>query len=238
MDISAPDNPTHHAVVERRNKIMGKFIDVALSKGDLNTIDDLQMYCAAASTACNLQHICNGHTVLKYLTGEIPRTHRDTVVYSDIPTILQQLDTDFLRQLKSLLTEANDLVHIPRDDDARYSAMVRDANAERQVLTQFDLRIGDEVSYNGDKYELLELSPLAPSGPAKAVFRAVTHDTETTRTVLCSELRPLASPHPEHLFTTLTDSDAPTTLSIGTFVFFKVLSTHNSNSCRDDHSHA
>ena len=72
--------------------------------------------------------------------------------------------------------------------------MLRDAASERQILTQFDLKIGDQVSYDGDKYVLIEFPPSTPSGRMKATIRAVTHDNETTRTVLYSELRPLASP--------------------------------------------
>ena len=79
MDYSAPDDPTHHSVVERRNKVMEKLLDVGISKGDLNTAADLDMYCATAAAACNLEYTQNGHTVLEYLTGEIPRTHKDLV---------------------------------------------------------------------------------------------------------------------------------------------------------------
>ena len=67
---SAPDNPTqyHHAVVERRNKVMEKMLDVAASKADLNSFEDLDMYFAVASAACNLEYdiVYNGHTVLEY----------------------------------------------------------------------------------------------------------------------------------------------------------------------------
>ena len=51
VDLSAPDNPTHHAMVERRNQIMEKMLDVAISKGDLNSEADLDnaMYCASAA---------------------------------------------------------------------------------------------------------------------------------------------------------------------------------------------
>ena len=47
-DVSAPDNPTHHSMVERRNRVMEKFIDVGSSKGDIKASEDLDMYCAAA----------------------------------------------------------------------------------------------------------------------------------------------------------------------------------------------
>ena len=87
-DISATDNPTHHAVVEHRNKVIGKMLDVhvAQSKGDLNSVHmhDLNMSCAAAAT-CNLQHTYNGHIVLRHLTGEIPCTQNDLVACAHNP---------------------------------------------------------------------------------------------------------------------------------------------------------
>ena len=145
VDLSAPDNPTHHAMVERRNQIMEK-LDVAISKSDLNSADDLDMYYASAASVCNLEHTHNGHTVLECLTGEIPRTHRDLVTQTEIPEILHGLDSDFLDQLKHLLHEQNTLAQIGRDDDARYNAIVRDANVGRQRTTQFTLKPGDQVS--------------------------------------------------------------------------------------------
>ena len=103
VDLSAPDNPTHHAMVERRNQIMEKMLDVAISKGDLNSKADLDMYCASAASVCNLEHTYNGHTVLEYLTGEIPRTHRDLVTPADIPEIPHGLDSKFIDQLRPIL---------------------------------------------------------------------------------------------------------------------------------------
>ena len=50
LDFSAPDDPTHHAMVERCNKVMEKMLDVSSFNGDINTIDDLHMHCA---TACS-----------------------------------------------------------------------------------------------------------------------------------------------------------------------------------------
>ena len=52
--------------------------------------------------------------MLEYLTGKVPpsRTHRDVVVHSEIPHVLKEMDTAFLRQLKSLLSETNGIVQI------------------------------------------------------------------------------------------------------------------------------
>jgi len=222
VDLSAPDNPTHHAMVERRNQIMEKMLDVAISKGDLNSADDLDMYCASAASVCNLEHTHNGHTVLEYLTGEVPRTHRDLVTRTEIPEILHGLDSDFLDQLKHLLHEQNALVQIGRDDDARYNAIVRDANVGRQRTTQFTLRPGDQVSYEGQKYTLLELIQSTPTEPTTAHIRSVSSDDTSTKTVRYNTLRPLASPRPSRMHSAVDVSD----VSVGRFVFF---STPNSS---------
>jgi hypothetical protein len=136
--------------VERRNQIMEKMLDVAISKGDLNSKVDLGnvMYCASAASVCNLEHTYNGHTVLEYLTGEIPRTHRDLVTPADIPEILHGLDSEFLDQLRLMLQEQNSLVQLARDDDARYNAIVRDAHSGNRRTTQFTLKTGDQVSHD------------------------------------------------------------------------------------------
>ena len=43
-DLSAPDNPTHHSVVERRNRVMEHFLDVGASSGDLTSFEALELY--------------------------------------------------------------------------------------------------------------------------------------------------------------------------------------------------
>ena len=43
-------------MVERRNQVMEKFLDVAQSKGNITDLSDLDMYCAAATAACNLEY--------------------------------------------------------------------------------------------------------------------------------------------------------------------------------------
>ena len=222
VDLSAPDNPTHHAMVERRNQIMEKMLDVAISKGDLNSKADLDMYCASAASVCNLEHTYNGHTVLEYLTGEIPRTHRDLVTPADIPEILHGLDSEFLDQLRLMLQEQNSLLQLARDDDARYNAIVRDAHSGNRRTTQFTLKPGDQVSHDGQKYTLLELLHSTPTEPTKALIRSVSSDTTETKTVRYNTLRPLASPRPSRMHSAVDVSD----VSVGRFVFF---STPNSN---------
>ena len=72
-DLSAPDNPTHHSGVERRNRVMEHFLDVGISKGDITCAAALERYCAAATAACNLEYQFNGHTVFELQRKQILR---------------------------------------------------------------------------------------------------------------------------------------------------------------------
>ena len=221
IDMSCHDNPTHHGMVERRNKVMEKFLDVAMSKGDIQSFEDLQMYCATAAAACNLEYVFDGHTVLEYLTGEVPRTQRDTATTfaADLAGIGQDvLGSTFVQQLRGLLHEHNDLVQIIRDDDARYAALSRDVTQHSRQLTQFDLRPGDRVSYEGDEYSLLELVTLNDDTPVKAVIRITTHDDAVTKTVKYSDLRPLTDPRPVNMHRNLRSTVS--SAKVGDFVFF------------------
>ena len=110
-------------------------LDVAQSKGDLNNMQDLNMYCAAAAAACNLQHTYNGHTVLEYLTGENPRAQNDLVKRNTAAAVAGSMDSDFLRQLQAALDETNGLLATAHDDDARYNALLRDATQARRATT-------------------------------------------------------------------------------------------------------
>ena len=217
IDVSAPDDPTHHSTVERRNSVMEKMIDVAISKGDLNNADDLHMYCAAATAACNLEYVYNGHTVLEYLTGEVPRTRAALVSPPLIPPLLGDLDAAFLSQLRSLLIEQHGFIQIARDDDARYSMLVRDAQVGSRVTTSFTLKPGDTVSYDGCPYVLLDLVSPTVTQPTKAVIRDASHSGVVTKTVKYVDLRPLATHRPVHMHSV---STSPKSVVVGDFVFF------------------
>jgi hypothetical protein len=138
------------------------------------------------------------------------------VTPADVPDILGDLDEPFLEQLRSLLVEQNLLLEVLRDDDARYSAMSRDAASSRRHVTQFTLFPGDRVSHEGQVYKLMSIDTSTPSEPATARIRNASHEDAPTRIVRYSSLRPLASPRPEHMHSTVaTDS-----MQVGKFVFF------------------
>ena len=207
---------------------MEKMIDVAVSKGDLNSVEDLHMYCAAATAACNLEYLYHGHTVLEYLTGEVPRSRRDVATIPEdlISALPDGLDSDFVSQIQSLLHGNMELLHLLRDDDARYSALLRDAHLVGKHVTKFTLKVGDKVSYDGNEYTLVDIPVSTPTAPVRATVRTVTHSGHEDKDVLYSDLRPLTDPRPVHMHGA--PVDAVPTPSLGDFVFFSDVSPGSS----------
>ena len=113
--------------------------------------------------------------MLEYLTrtGEIPRAQNDLVKRNTAAAVAASMDSDFLKQLQAVLDETNGLLATARDDDARYNALLRDATQARRATTRFTLLPGDEVSYDGEKYKLLDLVRSTPTQETKAVIRSV-----------------------------------------------------------------
>lgn len=219
IDFSAPDDPTHHAVVERRNQMMEKSLDVAISRGDIKSAADLELYCSAAAATCNLELLYKGRTVLEYLTAEVPRTHRDVAATIHPGQPPAPVSSSFIKVLKSVLNDTNDALRFHRDDNARYDAMARDVNQQRGRSTQFTLHIGDQVSYDGEVYNLLSFSDPSPTERTKVEIRKVSHDNAKLLTVKYRDLRPLTTQRPEQM-RSQPPAQTAVPASNGDFVFF------------------
>jgi len=217
IDFSAPDDPTQHSLVERRNQILDKHLDVGAAKGDITCADDLEVYCTMAMAACNLEQYRAGHTALEYLTGEVPRTQRDLATRLPAQTVGTQPSTEFLKQLKSLLRQSDAIMHHSRDDDARDSAMQRQERQARTRATKFDLRVGDAVSYDGERFIVTAIDSTSAGQPLKAMIRSAAHDAVAVRKVKYSDLRPLNTQRPVHMHSRRAQAIPH---AVGEFVFF------------------
>ena len=72
------------------------------------------------------------------------------------------------------------------------------------------------MSHEGQVYKLMSIDTSTPSEPATARIRNASHEDAPTRIVRYSSLRPLASPRPEHMHSTVTTDS----MQVGKFVFF------------------
>jgi hypothetical protein len=215
-DVSAPDNPTHHGTVERRNRVLEKCIDTAFSSGAIDDELGLELVCADATAKCNLEFIHRGATVFEYLTGEVPRTRNEVVTHPPSVEEVRVLNSDFLTMLQSIMGEKTSFLHYLRDDESRANTLRRDVATGSRRDTQFTLLEGDRVSYRGEPFTLVDFPSSLPGGPVKANIRAATHDGVNVKTVLYTDLRPLASPRPA----LLRRPPPGAKLTIGDFVFY------------------
>ena len=216
-DLSAPNNPTHHSGVERRNRVMEHYLDVGISNGDITNAAALERYCAAATATCNLEYAFNGHTVFEYVTGATPRTHNNVIirpVVDDVP--LRDLDQEFIDSLRTVLAIRVDSARLLRDEDARESNLRRTAAKVRGRHTEFDLRPGDKVSYDGKAHVLLEHTRSTPTAPVRSVIRLADDPSATGFEVLYASLRPMATHRPQHMLSL----DMPPAPVVGDFVFY------------------
>ena len=223
-DFSAPDNPTHHSMAEARNKVMEHFLDVGASSGDITSFAALERYCAAATATCNLEYQYNGHSVFEYVTGSRPRTHADVVVKPIIDAVpLEELDAEFLASLRHVVAARLGALHHLRDDTARANALRRSAAYARTKTTVFDLRPGDDVSYNGERYTLLRHTRSTPTAPVRSQIRMAGQPDAAPTEVLYYTLRPLATQRPHHMLSR--DGNSVTKVVEGAFVFYSHPST-------------
>ena len=227
-DLSAPDNPTHHSVVERRNRVMEHFLDVGASSGDLTSFEALELYAAAATATCNLEYEYNGHTVMEYVTGAQPRTHNDLVikpVIDDVPTT--ELDAAFINSLRAVINARTHAAKILRDDRARDNALRKSATTAQARTTSFDLRPGDVVSYDAKRFVLLRHTRSTPTAPMRSEIRLEDDPAAAPIEVLYSKLRPLATHRPQHMLSVSPGTQVP--LATGDFIFYSHPTTRSVN---------
>ena len=196
IDFSAPNEPTQHSLVERRNEILEKHIDVGVAKGDITCAQDLSLYCAMAMTRCNLEHYRDGMSSLERLTGEVPRTQRDLASKLPAQALATPITSAYVKQLRTLLAASDAVMQFSRDDDARDSALQRHERLARTRGTRFDLRVGDKVSHNGECFTIVNLIRNDSQQPLKADIRSVGHDNVVVHRIKYCDLRPLNTQRP------------------------------------------
>ena len=81
-DFSAPDDPLHHSLLERRHQVIDAFIDQGMMQGDIKDQTTMALYLASAQAKCNLEYEYEGHTVSEYITGQRLQSRKEAVKVS------------------------------------------------------------------------------------------------------------------------------------------------------------
>ena len=229
-DSSCADDAQHHSLIENKHKVLDATLDMAFNKGDIQNEDDLEFYSSQAMARNNLDMLTDTATAFERVTGEVPRTLMDMASSERQPAEVRQFkpaDALFINRLKDFVHENMSWLRLVNSERVRKDVSHKLAGAKNKLTTQFDLRVGDMVSYRGAAVKILALMHPSKHGYSKAEVRTVTHDSDTTDTVNFADLTPLGDVRPELMVPRDID------MSPGRLVFFEVNSRIHSGNIID-----
>ena len=196
-DFGAVTSPTHHAKVEVRMKPYKRAIKQATDDGQIKCRRSLEVVLAKAQITHTQHMVTYGSTAFTRLTGAIPRTIPD--LFSTPPTLeienaeITESDRHILKSLAAHVTNLGLWHQEEREAAHRNQTFSRIAAECTKTGTDFYIKEGDMVSYNSERWKLMEvIGP--PNAPITAIIQKATHeDAVQTKTVRYDTLQNLAS---------------------------------------------
>ena len=105
-------------------------------------------------------------------------------------------DANYVKMVSAQITELLSYEMVLRDETARRNNLRRDKmNGQFVLATQFDLKVGDQVSYDGKKWKIAGVDGPVGSPPVAHLES----DTGKTKDVRYDFLKPLAVTRPVNL---------------------------------------
>ena len=217
-DYGAVTSPQHHAKIERRVEPYNRAIKAAMSAGVITCRPTLEVVLSSTLITQTQLTVTYKTTPFERRTGSIPRTHRELYSSStNSDVVLQATTSGDANVLKALTMHVNELCdwhQNMRDMAHRKSLYPKLSTIAKQHGTDFYLMIGDMVSYNGERWLLLDVTG-PPNQEITALIQQATHaDAVATKLVRYDTLRPLASAREQLMYT------AEETVTAGDFIFF------------------
>ena len=196
-DFGAVTSPQHHAKVEVRMKPYNEAIAQAVQDGRIQCRRTLEVVLACACITQTQHNVTNGSTAFTRLTGAIPRTVNDLFSSPQIPDInlksITESDKVVVAALINQLQELCDWHQEKRDAAHRSSLFSKLVATSSKRVTDFFLLPGDMVSYQGQRWKLLDLHG-PPNQPITADIQQATHaDAVLTKTVRYETLQNLSA---------------------------------------------
>ena len=217
-DFGPVSSPQHHGKVERRVEPYNRAIKGAMAAGAITCRRTMEVVLAAALIAQTQLVITNGTSAFTRRTGAIPRTHRQLVSTAQVADVTlhtaAEEDESVLTTLQMYVSELCDWHQEMRDMTHRKSLYPKLSKIATQQGTDFYLITGDMVSYEGERWLLLEVTG-SPNQEMTARIQQATHaDAVATKTVRYDTLRPLASMREQLVY------DAEVNVEVDDHIFF------------------
>ena len=211
-------SPQHHGQIERRVEPYNRAIAGAMAAGVIKCRRTLEVVLASALITQTQLMVTYGTTAFTRRTGAVPRTHRELYSSANEGNIALEAstleDAAVLTALTFYVTELCDWHQEMRDMAHRKSLYPKLSAIAKQQGTDFYLVVGDMVSYNGEKWLLLEITG-SPNQPMTAQIQQATHaDAVAIKVVRYDTLRPLASMREKLRY------EPESTVCKGDFIFF------------------
>ena len=214
INFSAASNAHQHAMVEHKHEILNHVISVAHLKGDIRSAKDLDFYAASATAQQNLY--LGEVTPFEKALGEAPRTAQDMMFIPNFPKTLKPTDAAFLRQVRDTTAETIALSHEKRAEVVRRNLLSADATSHASKTRSTDIKVDDEVSYNGKSCKVTHMIAHGPAGASKAIIEYADGSTDT---VNAHDLTGLAEPTSELMLPRRQD------MNVNDFAFFDINDT-------------
>jgi hypothetical protein len=216
----APDHHEHAAYIENLNKLLRDMIERAELRGDVRSRDDLELLCALYMVRANMLMVRFMTTPFKITYGQPSRTPISCAEQS--PAIVPpEVDPSSMHFLRTLMAQINDLLDdrlMRRESVVRSALLSGDARDHAQQASRREFRPGQIVSYNGQKWTVLDTAGHTVDTPIRARLQRATHAGVELKTALITEIDELPDTRTElHLPQKKTD------LHVGKFVFIEAI---------------
>ena len=216
---SAAHSDTHQPVIERAFATLDNTLNTAYNRGQLTSPEALRFYMRQAEVTLNHTMDYGNATAFERATGQIARNQVDILDTNGLNSISvsqhSDLDQQLVDQVRTLTTDMLDVSNARKEERARRNVLYRDTKVAASRVTQFDLRKGDRVSYDGNAFELVTDPSHDPGGEGPVQIRDLA-PPHGIKTVMYDALSPTGTPRPVLELPKQLDT------SVGNFAFFQV----------------
>jgi hypothetical protein len=195
--LAASGSKAKTAMVESRHNELSAALSDGFARGNIRTQDDVEMYLATAKRRHD-QEGAASTTPFECLTGQKPAGRMNMALLKEAPAEVQKVmgeeELQFCERIKQHTEQLMDVNLWERDNVARNNTRRRhQENARAPKHTHFDMKEGDQVSYQG---KLFVLGKSTGSAENKPITSEILDKKGNAKRVQYKDLKPAATPRP------------------------------------------
>ena len=200
IDVGAADEHEHSAHVETVHKDLRNELNRAELKGELRQFSDIELATAMWMIKKNQLDVQHGTTRFERTYGQPARTTLSVLETPPalLPLTMEVDDANFVRCLRKEILQLIDAYCCAKTKESRTQLLLKDVKFHKSKAKVDDTRIGQWVSHDGKRWNVIHLSGHTADEPQKARLKRVQNDgTPVEKTVLITDTTPLADLYPD-----------------------------------------